>query len=128
MIEMKYKQLQREQNYNPLTEESFKNDDAVTEMLERLQNIKKGERITYFQGKVGIVNRVYINESDNIAAAIWNYLKTKKRKKIRGSETVDYFYDLVFLSEKIKRDDKTLDYVFDYIVVGKWNTNQKYSI
>ena len=113
---MKYKQLQKETNYSPLTEGTLNDDKAVLEMLERLQTIKPGERVTYFQGVTGIVNRAYINEGDHIAHAIWNYLNTKKRMKIRGNETVDYYYDLVFLSEKVNNFP---DNIFNYIVVGK---------
>lgn len=113
MKKIHVKKLIREIDYRPLTEATINNQKRVDEMVKRLQNIKPGERITYFSGCVGEVNR-----HDSPAAALWEQLKKFEHAIKKGkAEGFTYHYSAVFLSEKIVTRPGCN--VFDYMVVGK---------
>lgn len=113
MKQIQVKKLMREIDYRPLTDKTINNLFLVAAMVKRIQNIKPDERITYFSGCVGEVNR-----HDSPAAALWEQLKKFEHAIKKGkAEGFTYHYSAVFLSEKIEIHPGCN--VFDYMVVGK---------
>jgi len=108
---MKYKKLQREKNYNPLTVKTIGNGHAINEMVARINAIQPGERVTYYSGVTPWHQAKHTAEALALRQLLDGCVPKldDRKREVHAPEK-----PLIFLSENLGALAG-----FDYIVVGK---------